>query len=498
MNNQTSDITDIQHPGYYLQSLDFIYHLKPEKKPGSDHTQASCQIKNDVHEHHPYGLKKSCSPDENGRASTSSSQISNARAIELGYFAKTPKRSMLSFLKKSAFSPEICRLHATPALFFGSSGCGQEGVFQTMAIDALKNSEGLIYIESIDALYDYKHYNIICTYLTSCHKEHELYHLNFSNACENTHSIDLLNPLISHPEVFKSFLGSSVSHILHAISLSCQQNNCLIDAYNLEAMTMLPNLIKWAKSDTFPSATELIINYLKSIQYSILLDTDITALNTQLHADNFLKVSQNIQNLIEFEDSGALSKNPHICLIDVLTHQKTLVISTPTPYTTSSHYDNVILGLLIANIAVADKIASNAHNNNIMIQDYHLVHANSFYEGMLDHFKPNARWFFGVQISNFSTLAPLCAISSTIVAFQLDDPYHFVTNVLRYSCPVEDRTCFDLKDMRVLEAYVLQKPNMLLHESIDKINTGSFKKISLFCHNFDGLKISTLYRHSVF
>lgn len=306
-----------------------------------------------------------------------------------------------AFLK----DPESYCIQSYPLTIIGTAGAGKTEVLLTMGYQYIQNKEGLIYV-------DCKGEIIVYHKLYSQCKEHnrsaDLFVLNFlsnhykvenpDSTQKQSHSIDPLNPLIGNNKIFQSLFGNEIGEVIHAICEDCKLKNLLLDSDNLKAMTMLPNLIKWSKDNTFSSATIKIQKYLFDM---LNLKEENTQLALDLHLQLCSRATDVLLVIKKHEESGLFSKEPELILWDIIAESKILHVILSA--LEKSAYEAFICSeIIVANIyhitkLVEQEIPKKPHIQNIIIDGANYAIPHKLADIMFPSLTPKSNWIFGFQ-----------------------------------------------------------------------------------------------------
>lgn len=293
-----------------------------------------------------------------------------------------------TIVEKSLFKnkePQTIQLydHSYPMLISGSTGAGKTETLLTMANQYIENNEGCIYVDAKgDSSIFYK-------LLGFCHqgkRQADLYALNFmygsgiKKGADNkplkklSNSFDPINPLIGQPHIFEDLFGMDIGAVFNNITIIAKSKNWLINIDNIEAICMLPNLIKWAKNNYWDSATPFIETYLNSIGYNEDGDDNDFEELIEQHALKCQKIKSIIDIVKPYYDYDVFSITPEIDMESIFKDRKILLIMFPT-LEKSTDLVGKLANLITSQITYFSQLnSSNTETNNqwqnIIIDDF--------------------------------------------------------------------------------------------------------------------------------
>lgn len=393
-------------------------------------------------------------------------------------------------------NPQKYCIQSYPLTLMGATGSGKTESLLTMGGQYIENKEGLIYV---DCKGDSSIFAKIYSYCQQYNRSEDLFVINFlagnyypieTNDSKRSHSIDPLNPLIGNDKIFQALFGTEIGEIIHAICEECKLNNLLVDSDNLKAMTMLPNLIKWSKDNTFSQAKEKINKYLfQTLNFKE--DNKNSAL--EQHLQLCAKATDVLLIVKQYEDVGLFSKEPDIILWDIIAQSKILTVLFPA--LEKSVYEIFICSeIVLANIyhttkLVEQEIKEKPHVQNIIIDEANYAIPQKLADIMFPSLTPKSNWLFGFQSfeSNINSQVVNAALkySNCVIFMKIEEhinnmPDFMVGRIFKQVNKLDNSFLFNslqFSEQQEGHAYVFNtgcKYNILPHTSL------SFRKEAFF------------------
>lgn len=312
--------------------------------------------------------------------------------ITLGKYSSNDKNNILGLKHDFNNSNKDWLLENYPLLITGTNGAGRSECTYSLANKYIENNEGVIYIEGKG---DYSIFTKFYCSAKKHNRSNDFYFLNFNkrynknesykdNEEKITHSIDLINPLIGHIDLFKCVFGDKNSDLIHSLCLSIKEKNGLISIDNLNAFLILENLESFLSNDLFKSSSEEILNYLNEIDF--YLDKEKAL---KKHAINFSYYKEIIEVLNSYKHM--IKPNAEITLESIFYQKKILLVK-------DTEYFRKLLPMVLLPLKIAmNKLKSIPNTQNIILESVDYGMTNNLTSLLFQEQHSSANFIFSIE-----------------------------------------------------------------------------------------------------
>lgn len=243
--------------------------------------------------------------------------------ITIGHYSDPQKifnRQILSI--KNSFTKKNKEVYCDnfPLQVIGGTGSGISYFLSVLSEQFINTDKPLFFI---DGKGDVSTYSKIYSLADKHNKTENLYVFNFCGKKEKqTHSTNLITPLVDNKDVFNSITESIFSEVLQSLCVSIRNKNGIISLDNLHYFLSIENLVSLLSNSIFEESIEVLQHYLNDIDY--FSNKNRAVKNHALNCIGYLDFLNTIKDFPEM-----FSDNPEVTINEIYNKKKFLVILLP-------------------------------------------------------------------------------------------------------------------------------------------------------------------------